>query len=45
MRPEVADSRFAVVDRFGANSLRMVFVGQTGCRYILLMSAGGFAIS
>ena len=45
MRPEVADNQLAVVDRFAANSLRMVFVGQTVCRYILLMSAGGFAMS
>ena len=32
MRTEVADNWFAVVNRFTATSLRMIFVGQTGCR-------------
>ena len=46
MRTEVADNWFAVVDRFvAASSLRMIFVGQTGCRCILLISARGFATS
>ena len=45
MRTEVADSSFAVVDRFvAASSLRMIFVGQTGClradvSYFLLLHA------
>jgi len=29
MRTEAADNWFAVVDRFAASSLRMIFVGQT----------------
>ena len=45
MRTEVADNWFAVVDRFAASSLRMIFVGQRGCKRILLISARGFAIS
>ena len=47
MRTEVADNWFAVVDRFAACSLRMIFVGQAaaGCRCILLFSARGFAMS
>ena len=45
MRTEVADNCFAVVDRFAASSLRIIFVGQTGWRSILLMSARGFHIS
>ena len=46
MRTEVADNWFAVVDRFAAASnLRMIFVGQKGCRCILLISARGFATS
>ena len=32
MRTEVADNWFAVVDRFAASSLRMIFVGQKGCK-------------
>ena len=32
MRTEVADNWIAVVDRFAASSLRMIFVGQTGLR-------------
>ena len=39
MRTEVADNWFAVVDRFVvASSLRMIFVSQTGCRCIFLIS-------
>ena len=45
MRTEVADNRFAEVDRFAASSLRMIFVGQRACKPILLISARGFAIS
>ena len=45
MRTEVADNWFAEVDRFAASSLRMIFVGQRGCKRILLISARGFAIS
>ena len=45
MRTEVADNWFDVVDRFAASSLRMIFVGQRGYKRILLISAGGFAIS
>ena len=30
MRTEVADNWIAMVDRFAASSLRMIFVGQTG---------------
>ena len=46
MKPEVADNWFAVVDRFvAASSLRMIFFGQTGCRYIFLISVRLFATS
>ena len=47
MRTEVADKWFAVVDRFAASGLTMIFVGQTapGCWCILLFSARGFAMS
>ena len=45
MRTEVADNWIAMVDRFVASSLRMIFVGQTGCWCILLISARVFAIS
>ena len=45
MRTDVADNWFAEVDRFAASSLRMIFVGQRGCKRILLISARGFAIS
>ena len=44
MRTEVADNWFAVVDRFAASSLRMIFV-ERGCKRILLISERGFAIS
>ena len=45
MRTEVADNWLVEVDRFVASSLRMIFVGQRGCKHMLLISAGGFAIS
>ena len=45
MRTEVADNLSAVVDRFEGSSLKMIFVGQRGCKSILLISARGFAIS
>ena len=45
MRTEVADNWFAEVDRFAASSLRMIFVGQRGCKRVLLISARGSAIS
>ena len=44
MRTEVADNWFGEVDRFAASSLRMIVVGQRGCKSILLISARGFAI-
>ena len=45
MRTEVADNWSAEVDRFEGSSLKMIFVGQRGCKSILLISARGFAIS
>ena len=37
MRTEATDNWFGVVDRFAASSLRMIFVGQRGCKRILLI--------